>query len=193
MGSLQTGRRVAAKIAFAIAGAMGGTLASPAPPGASLLRTMCTSTLRHFAHAQHVVGIEIPLLSASPVDGDGALKCRRETISNPAFYLLLEDGRIHHLAAIDGAHHAMHFHLAAFEGDLCNLCGETAQVVYQCNALVTARCGLAPVSLFCNQVEYREHSRRVAPAGAGALLRDLFRRPLPVRSRKHSAKKVFCE
>ena len=43
MGSLQTGRRVAAKIAFAIAGAIGGTLASPTPPGASLLRTMCTS------------------------------------------------------------------------------------------------------------------------------------------------------
>src|ERR1700677_2746202 len=34
--------------------------------------------LRHFADAQHVVGIEIPLLSASPVDGDGALQCRRE-------------------------------------------------------------------------------------------------------------------
>jgi hypothetical protein len=43
MGSLRTGRRVAAKIAFAIAGAIGGTLASPAPPGASLLRTMWTS------------------------------------------------------------------------------------------------------------------------------------------------------
>ncbi len=35
---------VAAKIASATAGAIGGTPGSPTPPGASLLCTMCTST-----------------------------------------------------------------------------------------------------------------------------------------------------
>jgi hypothetical protein len=44
IGSLRSRLPVAAKIAFATAGMMVGVLASPIPPGAAWLGTMCTST-----------------------------------------------------------------------------------------------------------------------------------------------------
>src|SRR5216684_5246797 len=44
MGSRRIGLPVAAKIALQTAGAIGGVPGSPAPPGGSLLGTMCTST-----------------------------------------------------------------------------------------------------------------------------------------------------
>src|ERR1700680_146634 len=44
MGSFRMRLPVAAKTALAMAGAMPGVLASPIPPGASVLGTMCTST-----------------------------------------------------------------------------------------------------------------------------------------------------
>ncbi|GEM_PF-5541365 len=45
-GSSRTRFPVAAKIAFAIAGAIGGTPGSPAPPGGSVDCTMCTRVSR---------------------------------------------------------------------------------------------------------------------------------------------------
>src|ERR1700726_3835744 len=74
--------------------------------------------LRHFAHARHVVVVEVGLLHAAVIDGDGIFHHRGQRVHGGAFNLRYDSGGIHRAAAIDGVDDAMHAYLALFHADL---------------------------------------------------------------------------
>src|SRR5258708_31884920 len=71
MGRRQMSLPVAAKIALATAGAIPGEPASPVPPGALWLGTICTSTARDLVDSQNVVLVA----SKGMLGGTGLLVC----------------------------------------------------------------------------------------------------------------------
>ena len=69
-GRLRNLDPVAAKTAFATAGAIGGVPGSPMPVGLLVLGTTCTSTTGIFVHPQQRIVVEVRLLDGAVLDGD---------------------------------------------------------------------------------------------------------------------------
>src|SRR5260221_13144895 len=63
--------------------------------------------LGHFAHARHVVVVEVGLLDAAAIDGDGVFHHSRERVDGGAFYLGYNSAGIAGAAALDGEYNAM--------------------------------------------------------------------------------------
>ena len=113
--------------------------------------------LRHFVETQQRVVIEVTLFDAPVFDGNFAFECCGEPIDNTAFHLRDDCVRVHHLAAIDGAHHAMHTHLAILHRHLRHLCTVTAERFGNSDAACASggrRC--APSGFLGGQFEHPE-------------------------------------
>jgi hypothetical protein len=100
MGNFLIRFPVAAKIAFATAGAIGGTPGSPTPPGGSLL-----------VHANDGVITIGVLLHASVFDCDLSLQRCREAKDNAAFHLSFYHVGIDCNATVDSTHDPMDLYI----------------------------------------------------------------------------------
>ena len=78
-GSRRSRLPVAANTAFITAGATGGRPGSPIPVGGSVALHDVHVHLGHLGEAQHLEVVEVRLLAAPVLDGDGALQGRGET------------------------------------------------------------------------------------------------------------------
>src|SRR5439155_9173034 len=70
--------------------------------------------LRHFVHAQHRIIVKIPLLHASFLECDFAIKRGGEREHSAAFNLRADGVRVHHRPALDRPYDAVHSHPAVF-------------------------------------------------------------------------------
>src|SRR3984957_7432745 len=76
---------------------------------------------RHFVDTKYVVMVEIALLHAAVVESNGAFQRSAQAINDAALDLGNHTRRIHHVAAIHRAHHAMNFQLALLHRYLSHL------------------------------------------------------------------------
>src|SRR5207253_3185871 len=67
---------------------------------------------RHFVDPQHGIVVEVALLHAALVDGDGAIKRGAETIDDAALHLRYHLIRVYVHAAVDGANYPVNTHFA---------------------------------------------------------------------------------
>ena len=69
---------------------------------------------RHFVDSQHGIVVEITLLHAALVDGDGAIKHSAETVDDAALHLRYHLIRVYVHSAVDGANHPVDTYFAVF-------------------------------------------------------------------------------
>ncbi len=78
--------------------------------------------LGHFADARHVVVVEVGLLDAAAIDGDGVFHQCRQRVDGRAFHLRNNSGGIDGAAAIDGIDDAVDADLALLDADFRDRC-----------------------------------------------------------------------
>src|SRR4029077_1392041 len=76
-----------------------------------------------FVDAGHLVVVEIGLLDAAAVDGDGVVQGCGEAVDGGAFHLGGDAGGIDGTAAVNGIHDAVNFNVAVFDADFGDACG----------------------------------------------------------------------
>ena len=100
---------MAAKIALDTAGPMGGTTDSPIPVGASVERTIWTSTLGISSIRRHRIVVKIRLFDFPVLQSDCAIENGAQAKGYSPFHLCAEHIRINRHTAIHGTHYAIYF------------------------------------------------------------------------------------
>src|SRR5712691_73610 len=134
--------------------------------------------LRHFAHAQHPVVVEVRLLHPAVLERDLAVEGCGEAIDDCAFDLAPDDVRVHGHAAVHRCHDAMYlWRSVGTHRDLRDLRAPAAEGKHYGDAAVNAGGQrLAPARFFSGELERAPASRLLAEEGAPELVRILARR-----------------
>src|SRR5258708_4040572 len=116
--------------------------------------------LGHFAHARHVVIIEVGLLHAAVIDGDGVLHDRGQGVNGRALRLRDNSAGIDRATEVDGVHQAVHAHLPLRDADFRDRGGVRLERVVSRDAARDAlrqrlarRGGLAPLRFLRGQLQ----------------------------------------
>ncbi len=169
---------VAAKIALATAGAMGGVPGfADAAHGCAALHQKDLDP-RHRLHAQDRVVVEVALLDAPVLERDPTVEGGREPEDDAGFHLRADGVRVDDGAAVDGAHHAMDGDLARRRHrDFRHLRDEAAEGFVHGDAhRVPGRQLAAPAGAFRREIHDAAHPRMVEQQQAAIRDRILLRR-----------------
>ena len=167
IGSLRIRLPVALKMALVTAGAIGGVLASPMPPGIRARHDVGFDH-RHLVDSQRFVVVEVLLLHAAAIDRDVAAQRGAQAVNDAALDLLHHDRRIDDMPAIDGANHAMDSDLSLVDRNLGDLRVEAADVVDDRDAAMpSGRQRLCPSRPSLPPVPARPASAELSPAACG--------------------------
>src|SRR2546430_420304 len=134
--------------------------------------------LRHFAHAQHPVVVEVRLLHAAVLERDLAVQRRGEAVYDRALDLALDDVRVHRHAAIHRGDDPVHLRRAVrTDRDLRDLRAPAAEGKYHRDAAVNpGGKRLAPARFFGGELERALAARLLAEERTSELERILARR-----------------
>src|SRR6266849_9190717 len=134
--------------------------------------------LRHFAHAQHPVVVEVRLLDAAALERDLAVEGRGEAVDDRALDLALDDVGIYRHAAVHRCHDAMYlWRSVGTDRDLRDLRAPTAEGKHYGDAAVNAGGQrLAPAGFFRGELERASGARLLVEERTPELERILARR-----------------
>src|SRR2546425_11542376 len=133
--------------------------------------------LRHFAHAQHPVVVEVRLLDAAVLERDLAVEGRGEAVHDGALDLAPDDIGVYRHAAVHRGDHAVHLRRAVrAHRDLRDLRAPAAEGKHYGDAAVNAGGQrLTPARFFRGELERASAARLLAEEGAPELVRILAR------------------
>src|SRR6267143_880792 len=134
--------------------------------------------LRHFAHSQHPVVVEVRLLDAAVLERDLAVEGRGEAVHDGALDLAPDDIGVYRHAAVNRGDHAVHLRRAVrAHRDLRDLRAPAAEGKHYGEAAVHASGQrLTPARFFRGELERASAARLLAEEGAPELVRILARR-----------------
>src|SRR2546422_59400 len=148
------------------------------PTGGFLARHDVHLDLRHFAHAQHPVVVEVRLLDAAVLERDLAVEGRGKAVHDGALNLAPDDIGVYRHAAVHRGDHAVHLRRAVrAHRDLRDLRAPAAEGKHYGDAAVNAGGQrLTPARFFRGELERASAARLLAEGGAPELVRILARR-----------------